>query len=55
MVDFAKRWRTWLDWAGLREREPDERVRLPSGRQGRLRHDCGALIRIAFPQHLASF
>ena len=29
MADFAKRWRTWLEWAGLRESEPDERVRLP--------------------------
>jgi hypothetical protein len=29
MADLAKRWRTWLDWAGLREREPEERVRLP--------------------------
>jgi hypothetical protein len=28
MADFAKRWRTWLDWAGLRESEPEERVRL---------------------------
>jgi hypothetical protein len=27
--DFATRWRLWLDWAGLRESEPDERVRLP--------------------------
>ena len=29
MTDFAKRWRLWLDWAGLREREASERVRLP--------------------------
>jgi hypothetical protein len=29
MEDFASRWRLWLDWAGLREREPEERVRLP--------------------------
>jgi hypothetical protein len=27
--DFAARLRLWLDWAGLRESEPDERVRLP--------------------------
>jgi hypothetical protein len=29
MEEFAARWRLWLDWAGLREREPEERVRLP--------------------------
>jgi hypothetical protein len=29
MADFAKRWRTWLEWAGLREGEAAERVRLP--------------------------
>jgi hypothetical protein len=29
MADFAKRWRIWLDWAGLREIAPEERVRLP--------------------------
>jgi hypothetical protein len=29
MAEFATRWRLWLDWAGLRETEPDERVRLP--------------------------
>jgi hypothetical protein len=29
MADFARRWRTGLDWAGLREREEAERVRLP--------------------------
>ena len=29
MADFAKRWRLWLEWAGLREIEPHERVRLP--------------------------
>jgi hypothetical protein len=29
MADFAKRWRLWLEWAGLREIEPQERVRLP--------------------------
>jgi hypothetical protein len=29
LADFARRWRTWLDWAGLREREEEERVRLP--------------------------
>jgi hypothetical protein len=29
MADFAKRWRAWLDWAGLREIDPEERVRLP--------------------------
>jgi hypothetical protein len=26
---FAGRWRLWLAWAGLRESEPEERVRLP--------------------------
>jgi hypothetical protein len=29
MADFATRWRLWLDWAGLRESELEERVRLP--------------------------
>jgi hypothetical protein len=29
MADFAARWRLWLNWSGLREQEPDERVRLP--------------------------
>jgi hypothetical protein len=29
MDEFAKRWRLWLGGAGLRERGPDERVRLP--------------------------
>jgi hypothetical protein len=29
MEDFASRWRLWLDWAGLRESELEERVRLP--------------------------
>jgi hypothetical protein len=29
MADFARRWRTWLEWAGLREREDEQRVRLP--------------------------
>jgi hypothetical protein len=29
IADFATRWRLWLDWAELREREPEERVRLP--------------------------
>jgi hypothetical protein len=29
MADFATRWRLWLEWAGLRESEPEERVRLP--------------------------
>ncbi len=29
MADFAKRWRLWLEWAGLREEQPEERVRLP--------------------------
>jgi hypothetical protein len=29
MADFAKRWRIWLEWAGLREIDPEERVRLP--------------------------
>jgi hypothetical protein len=29
MADLAKRWRAWLDWAGLREIEPEERVELP--------------------------
>jgi hypothetical protein len=29
MADFAQRWRTWLDWAGLRKIDPEERVRLP--------------------------
>jgi hypothetical protein len=28
MVNFVVRWRLWLEWAGLRESEPDERVRL---------------------------
>jgi hypothetical protein len=29
MADLAKRWRAWLDWAGLREIEFEERVELP--------------------------
>jgi hypothetical protein len=29
MADFARRWRLWLDWAALRESDPEERVRLP--------------------------
>src|SRR5215207_2959573 len=29
MQEFASRWRAWLDWAGLREITPEERVRLP--------------------------
>jgi hypothetical protein len=29
VADFAKRWRICLDWAGLREIEAEERVRLP--------------------------
>ena len=31
MEDFASRWRSWLDWAGLREKNAEERgsVRLP--------------------------
>ena len=31
MEEFASRWRSWLDWAGLREIEDTERgsVRLP--------------------------
>jgi len=29
MEEFAARWRLWLDWAGLRERDHEERVRLP--------------------------
>jgi hypothetical protein len=29
MADFAQCWRTWLEWAGLREKDAEERVRLP--------------------------
>jgi hypothetical protein len=29
MADFTKRWRAWPEWAGLRESEPEEQVRLP--------------------------
>ena len=29
MDEFAARWRLWLEWAGLREALPEERVRLP--------------------------
>ena len=31
MEEFAKRWRLWLEWAGLREMDDTERkgVRLP--------------------------